>query len=246
MEYLHSCRVFSLERFGYCKDCRKIFSTGAEIANSIESISIKDLSRKEYVINKDDIESVIEGLYGIRKKWNVGTFNAEPLSTNHEKKEINVIVSYSSRYRKMRNLLVDGLKAHLMHKPGIQSSLWEDSQIDMGSNWQEKIEQALNNANVAILLVSASFASSEYILSNELIQLFQSTEEHRTLILPVLIRNFNFQNFKQLSGLNFFKPYYNDYGFYDPTLSHELIPFDVLGDDVKPSDKKLQGYYRNL
>ena len=244
--------IYLPARFSLSKDvdivkiAEKYSLTGAEISNSIESITIKAIKRNEYYITMEDIVSVIEGLYGIPKKGNVGAFNADPLSMNLDKKEIKVFISYSSRDRKMRNLLVDGLKAHLKHKPVIQYSLWEDSQIDMGSNWQDKIEQALSNANVAILLVSASFASSEYILSNELTQLFQNTKEHKSLVLPVLIRNFNFQDFTQLSSLNFFKPYYSDYGFNDPTLSHRLIPFDVLGDDEKPSDRKLQDYYRTL
>jgi hypothetical protein len=71
-------------------------------------------------------------------------------------------------------------------------------------------------------------------------------QEEGCLLFPILVRNFVFRDFKELSQLNFFKTYYDEYGFDDPQIRHELLPFDVLGDDEKTPEKKFHDYYRKL
>ena len=160
-------------------------------------------------------------------------------------KKIKLFVSYSSRDRTLRNLIMSGLKANLAHR-NFEYEIWADSEIDIGSNWKSEIESALMKSDVAILLVSADFASSEFINENELPEFFKRKKEEGYLIMPILLRNYNFQQFEMISSLNFFKTYYRDYGFNKPTQRHELIPFDVLGEDENVTDKQLQDYFNNL
>lgn len=46
--------------------------------------------------------------------------------------------------------------------------LWDDSQIKPGAEWQSEIDEALGRADVAVLLVSASFLASSFISGIEL------------------------------------------------------------------------------
>jgi hypothetical protein len=161
-------------------------------------------------------------------------------------KLIKIFISYSSRDRELRELLIEGVKNHLTHRKKIAYELWNDMEIDLGADWKNEIETALLYCDVAILLVSANFASSSFIKEKELAAFFKRKKEERFLILPVLIRNYNFNQFEMLSSLNFFKTYYSEYGFNKPIDRHKLVPFDVLADDEKTSEKQLQDYYKKL
>ena len=53
-----------------------------------------------------------------------------------------------------------------------------------GEKWKQKIEKALNDASIAILLISADFIASDFIINNELQPLLKNAEEKGTVILP--------------------------------------------------------------
>jgi hypothetical protein len=90
-------------------------------------------------------------------------------------------------------------------------------------------------------LVSASFAASSFIRTNELAEFFKRKQETGYLIMPVLIRDYNFSASEIFSALNFFKTYYNEYRFDDPLKRNILIPFDELTEV-----RELNKYYRKL
>ena len=45
---------------------------------------------------------------------------------------------------------------------------WSDSKIEVSENWDTKIQDALSEARIALLLISPTFLSSEYIQKREL------------------------------------------------------------------------------
>ena len=71
------------------------------------------------------------------------------------------------------------------HWPGL--SLWDDSQIRPGVGWREEIKTALAEARVALLLVSANFLASEFIMEVEVPSLLLAAKEEGVLILWVSI-----------------------------------------------------------
>lgn len=76
-----------------------------------------------------------------------------------------VFVSYSHRDAKW----LRRLQVHL--KPLEQEDiidLWADTKIPPGAVWQDKIQEALDTANVALVLVSADFLASDFIKKHEL------------------------------------------------------------------------------
>ena len=79
--------------------------------------------------------------------------------------ERHVFISYCHR----DTAWLDRLKIHL--RPLVRRTsldLWDDSRISPGQAWQKEIAGALARADVAILLVSADFLASDFIVNNEL------------------------------------------------------------------------------
>ncbi len=92
------------------------------------------------------------------------------------------------------------LKIHLrpFEKKGV-IDFWEDTKIKAGEKWKEKIEWALEKAAIAILLVSADFLASDFIIDNELPPLLKAAEEKGKIILPVILRPCRFTKEVHLS-----------------------------------------------
>ena len=65
--------------------------------------------------------------------------------------------------------------------------LWSDEKIKPGELWKDKIETALSEAKVAILLVSPSFLQSDFIAKHELPSLLHSAEKQGLKILWIPI-----------------------------------------------------------
>ena len=65
--------------------------------------------------------------------------------------------------------------------------VWDDTDIKMGDDWDEEIEEGLKGAKAAILLVSADFLASDYIVHEELNVLLEA-EKQGLLILMVILR----------------------------------------------------------
>ena len=55
-------------------------------------------------------------------------------------------------------------------------AVWEDTKLQLGSNWAQQIHDAIEHAKVAILLVSPAFLASEFIRSQELPKLLKKAD----------------------------------------------------------------------
>jgi len=93
-----------------------------------------------------------------------------------------VFLSYSHSDRQWADRLLIHLRAI-----GDNVEVWSDSQIGVGESWHDEIARAISNADVAILLVSAAYLASDFIVSQELPALLESSDHGRTLILPVML-----------------------------------------------------------
>jgi len=112
-----------------------------------------------------------------------------PLTTRDK-----VFISYSHADKKW----LDHLKRHF--KPLEERiDFWDDSKITPGKIWKEEIKANINQTKVAILLVSADFFNSEFILQDELPPLLEAAEKEGATILSVVLKPCQFDEYPQIA-----------------------------------------------
>lgn len=159
-------------------------------------IEISQFQIIEYERNKLKA-TLINSLKNILYENNFESFISDSSKTKESKKEKGkIFISYN------RNDLsyLKRLKIHL--KPFVKDELidvWDDTQIKAGEKWKDEIENALNNCSVAILLISADFMASDFIVDNELPPLLEAAEKEGKTIIPVIVKPCRFTSDKNLS-----------------------------------------------
>lgn len=101
-----------------------------------------------------------------------------------------VFISYSHKDKKWLDDLCTHLKPYLREG---SITAWSDRQIQPGSKWFEKITSALENAKVAVLLVTPNFLASDFIHQHELTPLLTQAEAGGTAIHWIHVRASSYQ-----------------------------------------------------
>jgi len=109
-----------------------------------------------------------------------------------------IFISYSHADERLKNKLVTHLGA-LPSKAMID--LWTDRRIEAFQDWRAEIDRAMSAADIAILIVTANFLSSEFIQTRELPALL---ERHKTSdafhVFPILAKECAWQLVPWLEG----------------------------------------------
>lgn len=108
------------------------------------------------------------------------------------------------------------LKVHLrpFERKGLVE-VWSDAKLKAGQRWRKQIEDAINRAAVAILLVSADFLASDFVVDNELPPLLKAAQEEGVKVLPVILKPCAFSDIEEIAQFQ---------SFNDP--KHSLISLD--------------------
>jgi hypothetical protein len=113
-------------------------------------------------------------------------------------KYLHIFISYSHNDTDH----LERLKIHLtpyLDNGDLECWLWDDTQVLPGSKWQDDVEQALQRADAAILLVSADFLASRFIRENELPPLLETAEKKGIKVMPIILSPCGFERYKELS-----------------------------------------------
>jgi hypothetical protein len=111
------------------------------------------------------------------------------------KRRSKVFISYSRHDREYLDRLLIHLKP--LENDGLIDP-WADTRLRAGDRWKKEIENALSQAAVAILLISADFLASEFIVDNELPPILRNAADKGTRIIPLILKPCRFARDKYL------------------------------------------------
>jgi hypothetical protein len=104
----------------------------------------------------------------------------------------SAFISYSRKDKK----LLDELRTWLVPLERNGLNTWCDENMRPGTKWQDELQKALNNAKVAVLLVTPNFLASSFIHDTELPAFYAASEEEGLTILCVHFEASNYKHTK--------------------------------------------------
>lgn len=124
--------------------------------------------------------------------------DSKNLNSNNSTK---IFVSYShqdSKYLEKKSLLgyLRGLE-----REGIE--FWYDGDILAGDNWNNEIKENIENADIALVLVSQAFLNSKYCIEVEIEEFLNQRKEKGLTIFPVILSHCDWKSHDWLSSTQF-------------------------------------------
>jgi len=111
-------------------------------------------------------------------------------------KRRKVLISYSHKDKRWKDRLVTHLRVF-----EDRLDVWDDQRIGAGEDWEVKIDEAMSEARVAILMVSADFLTSDFILRKEVPRLLERQGKDGLCVFPVIVRPCSWRGVKWLSKM---------------------------------------------
>ena len=110
----------------------------------------------------------------------------------------SVFLSYSHKDEDWKKRL----RTHLgvLESEGLLD-VWDDRRIEGGDDWFEEIQEAMAKASVAVLLISADFLTSKFILGEEVPKLLERRAREGLPVIPVIVATCAWDQVKWLQGI---------------------------------------------
>ena len=98
---------------------------------------------------------------------------------------VNIFNSYSHRDEK----LLDSMRRHLksLERSGLIRS-WRDRKIMAGTEWAQALDDALESADITLLLISENFLASDYCFEREMTRAMALHEAGEASVIPVILK----------------------------------------------------------
>jgi len=85
-----------------------------------------------------------------------------------------IFISYSHEDVKYKDMLVEQLEVLKLEN---FCEYWVDTDIKTGTNWLPQIQKAIEEADIAVLMVSAGFLTSKFIRGKEVPPILERREK---------------------------------------------------------------------
>ena len=109
-----------------------------------------------------------------------------------------IFVSYSHKDEAEK----DKLLAHLGVLQSDLIDIWSDDRLGAGVSWEQEISKSISRAKVAILLITANFLTSRFILQKEVLTFLERREQEGIHVFPVIAKACAWRKVKWLSEMN--------------------------------------------
>lgn len=114
----------------------------------------------------------------------------------HVERRTGVFISYS-------HADAEWLKRLQVHLTPLERSggfeFWDDTRIRPGDDWRREIAAGLGRSKVAVLLVSADFLASRFVMENELPALLAAASDEGAIVLAVIVSPCRYLETKSIS-----------------------------------------------
>ena len=114
--------------------------------------------------------------------------------------KITIFISYSHEDESYK----DKLEKHLsILKRNNIIETWHDRKIIPGEEWDKKIKEELERAQIILLLVSVDFLSSNYCYDIEIKRAVERHEKGEAVLIPIMLRkcDWNETSFSKIQAL---------------------------------------------
>jgi hypothetical protein len=118
----------------------------------------------------------------------------------HDARPIKILCCYSHEDEDLRDRLAQHLSLLTRMRKAVT---WHDRLIVAGQDWDAKIKQELDEANIILLLISPGFLSSDYCCKIEAEHALLRERAGEARVVPVIIRHADWQHgpFRRLQAL---------------------------------------------
>jgi tetratricopeptide (TPR) repeat protein len=123
------------------------------------------------------------------------------MSSPDNSKHPRVFISYSHKDEDWKNRLIPHLRT--LEQQG-EIALWDDRKINPGEDWYPAIKKELEQAAVAICLISADYLASDFINKEEIPELKLRRGRDGMLLLPILVSPCPWKTVQWLRGIQMF------------------------------------------
>lgn len=175
---LGSYRLFMIEykKMLHLKGIRDLLEFEHNENNNRTISIVSDTNNGKPISSSEKSLSIID-----KEHTQENTYSQSTLEIRSRK---TIFISYSHKDKRF----LEDLQPYLTsYERAGNVDYWSDKKIEVGTNWQEKIMQALEAAQGAILLISQNFLSSKFIMEIELPQLLIATRSKDAKIIPVIL-----------------------------------------------------------
>lgn len=97
----------------------------------------------------------------------------------------DVFISYSHKDEDWKDRLVTHL--HVLQMQDM-INVWDDRRIEIGDDWRPEIENAINRASIVILMISANFLTSKFILDKEVPKFLERRSKGDLRVVPLIVK----------------------------------------------------------
>ena len=182
----------------------------------LEDIVKSNKTEAKYVLAETKTNVKLESLLPFARRLSESNENyglqGAGLKREPMKPEIRCFISYAHAYKDEADIFVNDLRAATKNLKLCHLEIWTDDSIELGSDWDQSIQDEISKCDLAILLISLPFMASQYIEEDEVEKLITRKEAEGVTIIPIYFAPCNFEVWSFLEKHQLFKPKGSDIG----------------------------------